>query len=119
MGLVLRVGIFILIAILCYFIFPAVMLSLGGSAFIVAALSTFAAAAIANAIVLRIYERGQLADIGLGWTTASRRNLALGILGGCGAGVIVLVGPILFRVADLEPAPESHFRWPSLLLVSI
>jgi CAAX protease family protein len=114
----LRVGVFALIAILGYYIFPWAMIFVG-SPFVIAALSTFAAAGVANAIVLRIYERGQLADIGLGWTAASRRNLALGILGGCGAGMIVLLGPILFRAADLEPTPDSHFRWPSLLLVSI
>jgi membrane protease YdiL (CAAX protease family) len=118
LGVLLRVGVFALIAILGYYIFPWAMIFVG-SPFVIAALSTFAAAGVANAIVLRIYERGQLADIGLGWTAASRRNLALGILGGCGAGMIVLLGPILFRAADLEPAPDSHFRWPSLLLVSI
>jgi membrane protease YdiL (CAAX protease family) len=118
LGVLLRVGVFALIAILGYYIFPWAMMVVG-SPFVIAALSTFAAAGVANAIVLRIYERGQLADIGLGWTRASRRNLALGILGGCGAGIIVLAGPILFRAADLEPAPDSHFRWPSLLLVSI
>jgi uncharacterized protein len=118
LGVLLRVGVFALIAILGYYIFPWAMIFVG-SPFVIAALSTFAAAGVANAIVLRIYERGQLADIGLGWTAASRRNLALGILGGCGAGMVVLVGPILFRAADLEPAPDSHFHWPSLLLVSI
>jgi membrane protease YdiL (CAAX protease family) len=118
LGAVLRVGVFALIAILGYFIFPLVMIFVG-SPLVIAALSTFAAAGVANAIVLRIYERGQLADIGLGWTAASRRNLSLGILGGVGAGLVVLVSPILFRLADLEPAPDQHMRWPSLLLVSI
>jgi membrane protease YdiL (CAAX protease family) len=118
LGALLRVGVFALIAILGYYIFPWAMIWVG-SPFVIAALSTFAAAGVANAIVLRIYERGQLADIGLGWTAASRRNLALGILGGAGAGMVVLLGPILVRVADLEPSKELHFQWPSLLLVSI
>jgi len=118
LGVLLRVGVFALIAILGYYIFPWAM-SIVGSPFVIAALSTFAAAGVANAMVLRIYERGQLADIGLGWTPASRRNLAIGVLGGIGSGMVVLLGPILFRVADLEPAPDSHFRWPSLLFVSI
>jgi len=118
-GVLLRIGVFSLIAILGYFIFPVVMISLGAPILIVAALGTFAAAGVANAIALRIYERGQLADIGLGWTAASRRNLSLGILGGVGAGVVVLVVPMLFRVADLEPVPDQHMQWPSLLFVSI
>ena len=121
LGVLLRVAMFAVIAILGYFIFPTLLLWLLGErvSVVIATLGTFAAAAVANAIVLRIYERGQLADIGLGWTAASRRNLALGILGGIGAGLIVVVAPILFRVADLEPIPDEHFRWPSLLFISI
>jgi membrane protease YdiL (CAAX protease family) len=120
LGVLLRVGVFALIAILGhYLIFPAVLLLLGAPLLVVATLGTFAASAVANAIVLRIYERGQLADIGLGWTGASRRNLAWGVLGGVGAGVVVLVGAILVRAADLEPVPNEHMQWPSLVFVSI
>jgi uncharacterized protein len=120
LGVLLRVGIFALIAILGnYLIFPVIIAFFGVPILVVATLGTFAAAAVANAIVLRIYERGQLADIGLEWTAASRRNLAIGILGGIGAALVVLVGPLLFRVADLEPVPNDHFRWPSALFVSI
>ena len=118
LGVLLRVGVFALIAILGYYIFPWAM-SFVGSPFVIAALSTFAAAGVANAITLRIYERALLADIGLGWTSASRRNLALGILGGAGAGVAVLVLPVVVRLADIDRAPASHFDWPSVLLVSI
>jgi len=120
LGVLLRVGIFALIAILGnYLIFPVIIAFFGVPILVVATLGTFAAAAVANAIVLRIYERGQLADIGLEWTAASRRNLAIGILGGVGAALVVLVGPLLVRVADLEPVPNDHFRWPSALFVSI
>jgi len=120
LGVLLRVGIFALIAILGnYFIFPIIIAFFGVPILVVATLGTFAAAAVANSIVLRIYERGQLADIGLEWTAASRRNLAVGVLGGIGAALVVLVLPLLFRVADLEPAPNEQFRWPSALFVSI
>ncbi|MDP8981362.1 MAG: CPBP family intramembrane metalloprotease [Acidobacteriota bacterium] len=118
-GLILRVGIFILFALLGYFIFPVVMFAVGGSPFIVAALSTFASAAIANAVVLRIYERGQLADIGLGWTSASRRNLAFGLLGGIGGGLAVTLLPIIGRVADLDHNPGASVQWPSLAFISV
>lgn len=118
--MLLRVGIFALIAILGnYLIFPIIIAFFGVPILVVATLGTFAAAAVANSIVLRIYERGQLADIGLEWTSASRRNLAVGILGGIGAALVVLAGPLLVRVADLEPVPNEHFRWPSALFVSI
>lgn len=110
---------FALIAILGYLIFPAVMVFLGTPILVTAALGTFAAAAVANAVVLRIYERAQLADIGLGWTAASRRNLSLGLLGGIGSALVVVLGPILVRSADMVPVPNEHMRWPSLLFVSI
>ena len=120
LGVILRVGVFALVAVLGnYFIFPIIIGLIGAPPFVVATLGTFGAAAVANAIALRIYERGQLADIGLGWTAASRRNLSLGILGGIGAGLVVIVGPILFRAADLQAVPEEHFRWPSIVFVSI
>ncbi len=119
LGIALRAGVFALIAILGFVIFPAVMAMLGAPIIVTAALGTFAAAAVANAVVLRIYERAQLADIGLGWTAASRRNLALGLLGGVGAGVLVIVGPIALLQATLVPVPNEHLQWPSVLFVSI
>ena len=120
LGVLLRVGIFALIAVLGnYLIFPIIIAFFGVPLLVVATLGTFAAAAVANAIVLRIYERGKLADIGLEWTAASRHNLVLGILGGVGAALVVLVGPMLVRVADLELVPNEPFRWPSALFVSI
>jgi membrane protease YdiL (CAAX protease family) len=121
LGVLLRVGVFALIALLGYFFFPMIMLFLLGDGvpLIIATLGTFAAAAVANAVVLRIYERAQLADIGLGWTAASRRNLLLGSAGGIGAGAVVLVGPLLVRAADLTPIPNQHLQWPSLLFISL
>ncbi|HTA69213.1 MAG TPA: CPBP family intramembrane glutamic endopeptidase [Bryobacteraceae bacterium] len=120
LGVLLRVGIFALIAILGnYFIFPIIIAFFGVPILVVATLGTFAAAAVANSIVLRIYERGQLADIGLEWTAASRRNLAVGVLGGLGAALVVLVLPLLVRIAYLVPVPNEHFQWPAALFVSI
>jgi membrane protease YdiL (CAAX protease family) len=119
LGVALRAGVFALIAVLGYVIFPVVMSFLGTPILVTAALGTFAAAAVANVVVLRIYERAQLADIGLGWTAASRRNISLGLLGGVGSALVVIVGPILVRSADLVPVPNEHMRWPSLLFVSL
>jgi membrane protease YdiL (CAAX protease family) len=118
--MLLRVGVFALIAALGYeFVFPIIIAFIGAPVFVISTLGVFAAGAVANTLALRIYERGNLADIGLGWTAASRRNLALGMLGGIAAALIVVVLPLVFRVADLQPVPNEHFRWPSLLFVSI
>jgi membrane protease YdiL (CAAX protease family) len=121
LGLILRVGVFALIAILGLYIFPLAMyLVLGpGGYFVVAALSTFAAAAVANTFAVRIYERGQLTDIGLGWNVSSRRNLALGLLGGIGAALAVMLIPILLREADFAPVPGERMHWANLLFLCI
>jgi uncharacterized protein len=116
----LRVGVFALIAALGYYlVFPIIIAFIGAPLFVISTLGTFAAAAVANTLALRIYERGKLADIGLGWTAASRRNLSFGLLGGIGAGLVVVVIPLALGGADLEPVPNEHFNWPSLLFVSI
>ena len=33
--------------------------------------------------------------------------------------MIVLLGPVVFRGADIQPAPNEHFEWPSLLFLSV
>ncbi len=120
LGVLLRVGVFALIAALgYYFVFPLIIAFLGAPVLVISTLGTFAAAAVANTLALRIYERGNLSDIGLGWTAASRRNLSLGVLGGIGAALVVVMLPLVTRLADFEPVPNERLRWPSLLFVSI
>lgn len=116
----MRVGAFALFAAFgSYLVFPLIIDFLGAPVLVISTLGTFAAAAVANTLALRIYERGNLSDIGLGWTAASRRNLSLGLLGGMGAAVIVVLLPLIFRLADFEPVPNERLHWPSLLFVSI
>ena len=117
-GFLARAGIFALIAILGMTLFPPLMLPVAGY-FVTAALGTFAAAAVANAMTLRIYERGRLADIGLGWTAASRRNLALGLSAGLVAGAVAALLPLVAGVAHYEPSGDGRTHWASLIFVSI
>jgi membrane protease YdiL (CAAX protease family) len=105
LGILLRVGIFIFIEIAGMSLFGPLMVPLGGY-FVAAALSTFAAAAVANTIALRVYERGHLADLGLGWTRASRINLGLGLAGGAGAALLVLVPPLVLDLASFRPVED-------------
>jgi membrane protease YdiL (CAAX protease family) len=120
LGILLRVGVYVLIAVLgSYFVFPVIIAFLGAPVFVISTLGTFAAAAVANTLALRIYERGNLSDIGLGWSAASRRNLSLGMLGGIGAALVVVLLPLILRLADFEPVPNQRLAWPSLLFVSI
>lgn len=102
-----------------YFVFPLIIAFIGAPVFVISTLGTFGAAAVANTLALRIYERGNLSDIGLGWTAASRRNLWLGLAGGIGAAIVIAVFPLLFRMADFEPVAGQRLHWPSALFVSI
>ena len=81
--LLVRVGVFVLLAVLGQFIFPGLMQPFGGL-LVVSALSAFATGALANAVVARGWERGQLADFGLAWESRSAREFLTGLA--CGAG---------------------------------
>lgn len=118
LGVALRVGVFAFMEVAGLSVFSALMYPMAGY-LVASALGTFAAAAVANAIALRIYERGRLADVGLGWTTGSRANLLLGLVGGVGAAVLVLAPPLLTGMAELRPSPEYPFNWGSIVFVSV
>ena len=96
LAILLRVAVYAFIAMVGMTVFPSLMMWWGDNLrFVAAALGIFAAAAVANAIVLRIYESGQLADIGLEWTFASRKNLVIGSAAGIGAGVLAILVPVV------------------------
>ncbi|MBI3209226.1 MAG: CPBP family intramembrane metalloprotease [Candidatus Solibacter usitatus] len=103
LGVLLRVGIFAFIEIIALSVFSSLMFPLGGY-MVSAALGTFAAAALANAIALRVYERGRLADVGLGWGAPSTRNLLLGLAGGAGAALLVVGVPFLLGWSEFRKA---------------
>lgn len=117
-GFLLRVGVFVFIAFTAMMLIPPLMLPIGGY-LVAAALGTFIAAAIANAVAVRIYERARLVDVGLGWSAASRRNLTIGVIGGLAAGVAVVLIPILLRKAEFTWAPGVSPQWPTLLFVTV
>lgn len=118
LGVLLRVGIFAFIEIAGMVLFAPLMYPIGGY-LVSAALSTFAAAAIANTIALRVYERGQLADVGLGWGPASVRNLLLGLAGGIGGALLVMGPPLLLGLARFERAEGWEWSPASALFLSV
>jgi len=118
LGLVLRVGLFILIGWLSFIILANVLAVVTGSLLITATMSTFAAACLANAITVRVYERGQLSALGLGWGNTSWREFVLGIGSGAGAACLVLLLPVANGAAAFERVPASEHLWSSLLFVS-
>jgi membrane protease YdiL (CAAX protease family) len=113
-----RVAIFAFIQIFTLMAAGQILMPWAGP-LVTGAASTFFAAALANAITLRIYERGQLSDIGLdshpGWV----KNLAIGAALGIGSGIFVSGVPLLTGMARLVPAPEQPRNWASFVFVSI
>jgi hypothetical protein len=118
-GLILRVGLFVLIGWLSLQIFFVVLLWLTGSSMVTSVMGTFAAASLANAITVRIYERGQLSAIGLGWSHGSSREFLLGCGSGIAAACLVVLVPVSAGVASFEKVPASEHIVPSVAFVII
>ncbi len=116
LGLVLKFGLYVFLSIVGLMFFP-LALRVGG-VLIAAAMGTFAAAAVANAVSLRIFERGRLADIGMNWHPGAARNLGLGVVGGIAAACFVLIVPLLTGMARLEKAPDQPANFGSFAFVT-
>ena len=114
-GVLLRVGVFAFLELAGLVIFSQLLAPLGY--LIAATLSTFAAAATANTLAMRIYERRHLPAIGLAWNAASARHLLIGFGGGAGSALIVLGGPLLVGAAEMKPSADPS-SWASLGFVS-
>ncbi|MBI1895075.1 MAG: CPBP family intramembrane metalloprotease [Acidobacteria bacterium] len=117
LGIVLKLGLYIFIAIIGLLLFPVILAPLAGY-LVTAALGTFAAAAVANAVVVRIFDRGTLADIGLHWTAGSLRNLGFGVLGGVGAALAVLGVALAAGAAEMQRDPSQPASLPAFLFVT-
>jgi len=116
-GLALRVGIFAITGIITLQI---VSFLLAWSGLLVqAAMAVFASAAVANALSLRIFERGGLSDIGLGWQTGTSKTLLYGLAGGFISALTVTGLPVLLGLATITQDPTRHFSLPSFIFVLI
>jgi len=105
-----RVGLFVLLGWLGVLVFPILMQPVPAGLLVSSALSTFAAGAIANAVTVRIYERGRLSDFGLATSREALRQFALGAAMGAGAGLVVIGLPLVVHAATIqrEPAAPLH-----------
>ncbi len=114
-GLALRVGIFMITGIITLQIVSALLAWAG--LLVQAAMAVFASAAVANALSLRIFERGGLSDIGLGWQTSTHRNLLYGLAGGIISALAVTGLPVLLGLATVTTDPTRSFSIPSFIFV--
>lgn len=118
LGLILRVGLFVLIGWLSLQIFGILLYFVTGSSLITATMATFAAACLANAITVRVYERGQLSALGLGWAKTSSGEFLLGLGSGAAGAIAVMLLPVASGAASIERVPPSEHIWASLAFVS-
>jgi len=105
--LVVHVVVYVVIAWVGLQVFAIAMPWIGGY-FLGALATSFCASLFANLVAVRIYTRRRLADLGLWWNRASVDNLALGVLGGMGAGILVLAPPLLIGAAHIAGTPTEQ-----------
>lgn len=118
LGIILRLFFFVGLEFIGLQIFATLLVGTTGY-LIAAAIGTFLAAAVANAIVVRIWERGRLQNIGMGWSRASLRHLRMGVLAGIGSAIFVMGVPIALGIAHLMPSLEDRPTPGRFLLVSV
>ena len=111
LGLGIRAGLFLLFVRVFGMVFGSLLLALLDSLLVASAVGLFAAASLATWLVVRVFERGRLEDVGLDWHPAARRHLISGVLGGALAGVAAVGFPVLLGMAAVERAPEPELAF--------
>ncbi|MFN7995481.1 MAG: type II CAAX endopeptidase family protein [Bryobacteraceae bacterium] len=115
--LALKIVVYIVLYYISVFILGPPAFFLGGY-LVGITITGLLAAVIANALCMRIYEHRGIAPVGLVFDR-SLMNLALGCLGGFGAGVLVLLPPLLLHVARLQRDPHSEAGVASFVFVTL
>jgi len=106
----IRLGFFIIIGSILYFFLPPLMLPMFGLV-TASTIGLFLVALLANGITLRVFDRGSLADIGLGTAPASGRNFLVGLALGAGSAALLLAVPVAVGVAHFQLRPSNDFSW--------
>ncbi|MBI5281508.1 MAG: CPBP family intramembrane metalloprotease [Candidatus Solibacter usitatus] len=117
-GIVLRLFFFFLLEYLGLVVFSTMLDEMFGR-LVAGALGTFLAAVLANALTVRIYERGRLEDVGMGWGRDAKRHLFIGLAGGIAAALAVSGALLALGLARLEPSSEMAFGPGKLLFVIV
>lgn len=110
-GVLIRAFLFLLFVRVGVWLFGAVLYMIFGSLLLAAALGVFLASAAATAVVIRVFERGRLEDVGLAWWPRGGRNLLAGTAAGLAAGLGAVLLPAAFGLAELVRAPGPELAW--------
>jgi membrane protease YdiL (CAAX protease family) len=105
-SVLLRVALFLIVGYTTLTVLAKILYAVFGL-LIASVAGVFAGAAIANALVIRIYERWRLPDIGLHWNASSARSLLIGVGGGIAAGAGAVLLPAAAGLATWQPIAES------------
>lgn len=116
LGLVLRIGLYAFLAYIGLALFYNLLAFSG--VLIGAALGTFLAASVANAITVRIFERGRLSDMGLGWDGRSLHNIRFGLSAGILAAALFAGPALLVGAATIERDTQFPANASSLLFLT-
>ena len=120
LGLVLKIGLFVFLAYVGLGIFYNLLVFSG--LLIAGAVGTFLAAAVANAVAVRIFERGRLSDVGLGWSDNSSRDIVFGLSSGVLAAALFIGPALIAGAATVErdaqfPASLPSFAFLTAILI--
>lgn len=118
LGVVLRLVFFIGFVLAGALLLQLLLGALFGSV-IAATIGIFLTGLFANLLVMRIFDRRPLSDIGLGSGKGTNRNFAIGILTGAGSAALLLSAPLLAGTAHFVPRAHSSWAWSSLLFYLI
>ena len=113
LGLLLRMIVYLLVAYLGLIVLASVLVGLLDS-LISTVLAVGGAALLANLFTLRIFERGSLADIGLGFSGPWLRHFGIGVLAAAGAGALTVLIPMAFGLARWTPTHLPIVSWNGL-----
>jgi len=114
-SVVIRVVFFVALVIVSRFVVTVPLLAIFGT-IVAASVGLYLAGILANLSTIRIFDRRPLADIGLQVNTASGRNLAVGVLLGGGAAVLMLWAPLLAGTGHLVARSDAaQTNIPSLI----
>jgi len=116
---IVRLAVFTVLGLAGLRLFGFLLYWLSGQLLLTSALAVFFAAALANAVLMRIYEHAGLTEVGFAWTGEGRRNLIVGLAGGAGAATLLLGGALASPAAELQAVPGDATGWPAVLLTSV
>lgn len=111
-GLALRLGVFFFLEWMGLQLF-AFLFAESIPFFYASILATFFSAVLANSFAVRIYERGRLEHVGMGWAEQSGTHFWLGTAAGLAAALAVTALPVAAGYAywTLPATPEAQFQF--------